>query len=302
VLPFLGTEALAAGLVTNYALRTAYVAVHRNVYVPRGAELDAIDKAVAAWLWSRRRGVIAGMSASALHGSRWIDADLPADLNRPGRDRVDGIVLHSDVLAADEVCRLRGMPVTTPVRTAFDIGRVRGLETAVIRIDALRQATGVRVDAIEAIATRHRGARGTKQLRRVLALSDPGAESPQETRTRLLLVSADLPPVQTQIEVHDGCGRFVARLDMGWPDALVAVEFDGAQHWTDPRQRSRDIDRIAELAELGWIIVRVSGEMLRHRPEVILLRVRAALCERGLVVAESICERRQFDVRGAAPT
>lgn len=285
--PFVGTEALATGLVTNHGLRTAYVAVHRNVYVPRGAHPDAVDKAVAAWLWSRRLGVLAGMSASALHGARWIDADLPAEVNRPGRDKVDGIVLHSDVLADDEVCRLRGMPVTTAARTAFDIGRMPGLETAVIRVDALRHATGVSTDAIHAIAERHRGARGTKQLRRVLELSDPGAESPQETRTRLLLVSADLPPLETQIEVRDHRGRFVARLDMGWPDAMVAVEFDGAHHWTDPRQRSRDIDRIAELAELNWIVVRVSGEMLRHRPWVILQRVRAALRERGLIVAET---------------
>lgn len=285
--PFVGTEALAAGLVTNHGLRTAYVAVHRNVYVPRGARPDAVDKAVAAWLWSRRLGVLAGMSASALHGSKWIDADLPAEVNRPGRDKVDGIVLHSDVLGADEVCRRRGMPVTTAARTAFDLARVPGLETAVIRIDALRHATGVGVESIHAIARRHRGARGTRQLRRVLDLCDAGAESPQETRTRLVLTSAGLRPTHTQIEVRDEFGRFVGRLDMGWPDALVAVEFDGAQHWTDPRQRSRDIDRIAELAELNWIVVRVSSEMLRERPTVVVQRARAALRERGLVVAET---------------
>ncbi|KAA0096714.1 DUF559 domain-containing protein [Mycolicibacterium sp. P1-18] len=285
--PFVGTEALAAGAVTNHGLRNAYVAVHRNVYVPRGAPLDAIDKAVAAWLWSRRLGVLAGMSASALHGARWVDAELPAELNRPGRDKVDGIVLHSDVLAPDEVCSRRGMPATTAARTAFDVGRVPGLETAVVRVDALRQATGVDVGSIHAIAQRHQGARGIRQLRRVLQLSDSGAESPQETRTRLVLTAAGLRPTHTQIEVYDACGRFVARLDMGWRDALVAVEFDGAQHWTDPRQRSRDIDRIAELGELGWLVVRVSGEMLRRRPHVVVQRVRAALRERGVFVAET---------------
>lgn len=285
--PFVGTEAVAAGSVTNHQLRTTYVAVHRNVYVPRGAELTAVDKAVAAWLWSRRRAVIAGTSAAALHGTRWIEADLPAELNRPGRDEVSGIVLHSDVLDDDEICRVGGMPVTTPARTAFDVGRAPGLETAVIRLDALRRATGVSVEAVWAVAERHRGARGMVQLRRALALSDAGAESPQETRTRLLLVNAGLPRPSTQIEVRDPAGRFVARLDMGWPVAEVAVEFDGAQHWTDPRQRSRDIDRIAELADLNWIIVRVSGEMLRHRPAVILQRVLAALRERGVSVVQS---------------
>ncbi|MDF2827154.1 MAG: hypothetical protein K0R01_437 [Mycobacterium sp.] len=285
--PFVGTEALATGSVTSHQLRTAYVAVHRNVYVPRGAQLDAVDKAVAAWLWSRRRAVVAGTSAAALHGTRWIGTKLPAELNRPGRDKVRGIVLHSDVLEDDEVCRVGGMPVTTAARTAFDVGRAPGLETAVIRLDALRRATGVSIEAVESVADMHRGARGTVQLRRALELSDAGAESPQETRTRILLMSAGLPRPETQIEVRDPAGRFVARLDMGWPAAKVAVEFDGAQHWTDPRQRSRDIDRIAELAALNWVVVRVSSEMLRLRSAVILQRVLAALRERGLVVAQS---------------
>ncbi len=73
---------------------------------------------------------------------------------------------------------------------------------------------------------------------------------------------------------------------MGWPALKVAVEFDGAQHWTDARQRSRDIDRIAELEALGWIVIRVSGEMLRADRIVILRRVRQALAQRGLIAEE----------------
>ncbi|KRD09746.1 hypothetical protein ASE48_06945 [Mycobacterium sp. Root265] len=284
--PFLGTEARAQGLVTDHRLRTAYVAVHRNVYVPRGVELDATDKAVAAWLRSGRRGVLAGLSAGALHNMRWIDANLPAELNRQSRDKVSGIVLHSDVLAADEICQRRGMPTTTAARTAFDIGRIRDVQTAVIRLDALRNATRVSVDQIDGIVARYPGARRIRVLREAVALSDSGAESPQETRTRLLLLKDKLPTPRTQIEVYDD-DAFVARLDMGWPEYKVAVEFDGAQHWTDARQRSRDIDRIAELERLGWIVIRVSAEMLRARPHVILRRVRQALIQRGLVVEKS---------------
>lgn len=282
----MGTEALAASRITDHRLRTSYVAVHRNVYVPRGEQLTAIDKAVAAWLWSGRRAVVAGMSAAALHGVRWIDAGLPAELNRPGRDKVDGILLQSDRLAEDEICVRRGIPVTTPSRTGFDVGRRPGLESAVIRLDALLHATGVKPDDVAALAGRHRGARGSVQLRKALGLADPGSESPQETRTRLALIAAGVPRPTTQIEVYDDHGCFVARLDMGWPSYRVAVEFDGAQHWTDPRQRSRDIDRLAELAALGWAIVRVSSEMLRHRPAIIVARVWTALRERGLVVGE----------------
>lgn len=289
--PFLGTEARAAGLVTDHRLRTAYVAVHRDVYVPRGVELNPRDKAVAAWLWSGRRGVLAGLSAGALHHMRWIDASLPAELNRRSRDKVRGIILHSDVLAADEICQRRGMPTTTAARTAFDIGRVADVPTAVVRLDALRNATRVSVDQISSVIACHPGARRIRELRQAVALSDGGAESPQETRTRLLLMQDGLPRPETQIEVYAGY-QFVARLDMGWPDHMVAVEFDGAQHWTDARQRSRDIDRIAELEALGWIVIRVSFEMLKDRPHVILQRVRRALTQRGLVVEEIARGRR----------
>jgi hypothetical protein len=282
--PFLGTEALAAGTVTDHRLRTSYVAVHRNVYVPRGAELTAADKAVAAWLFSRRGAVVAAMSAAALHGTRWIDPKLPAELNRPGRDKVDGIVLHSDALADDETCIIDGIPATTPARTAFDIGRRRGLEVAVIRLDALMQATKLKTPDIDLLVERHAGARGIVQLRNAISLADAGAESPQETRTRLLLVAAGMPPPTTQIDVYDADGYFVARLDMGWPQYKVGVEYDGAQHWTDASQRSRDIDRMAELNALRWTIVRVSSEMLRHRPATVVARVRSALRERGLLV------------------
>jgi hypothetical protein len=36
MLPFIGSEALAAGVVSRYQLATQYDAVYRNVYVPRG--------------------------------------------------------------------------------------------------------------------------------------------------------------------------------------------------------------------------------------------------------------------------
>lgn len=58
---------------------------------------------------------------------------------------------------------------------------------------------------------------------------DGGAQSPYETRTRLVLLAAGLPRPDTQLVVRDR-GRFVARLDMGWAAWKVAVEFDGAQH------------------------------------------------------------------------
>lgn len=278
--PFLASEALAARTVTRHQLRTRFEALHRNVYISRGQQLTPVTRAVAAWLWSGRQATVAGLSAAALHGTKWVNDRAPAELNRGSRDRTAGILVHSDTLTPDEKVLLGGIAVTTPARTAYDIGRRGNLTAAVIHLDALARATAIRACDIEAVIARHPGTRGIVTLRRAVRLMDAGSESPYETRTRLLVRGCGLPPPSTQIRVFDG-RRFVARLDMGWDQWLVAVEFDGAQHWTDPAQRTRDIDRLAELEALGWRVVRVSAHLLRNRPGVVIARVRAALRAAG---------------------
>ena len=110
---------------------------------------------------------------------------------------------------------------------------------------------------------------------------DGGAESPQETRLRLVLTNAGLPRPETQIEFRDRYGRVRVRVDMGWREWKVAVEYDGGvQHWADEHQRSWDIDRIAMLEASGWVVVRVSAEML-SRPGAIVERVRQKLRDAG---------------------
>ena len=137
--------------------------------------------------------------------------------------------------------------MTTPARTAFDLGRRKGLTAAVIRLDALMHATELKPGDVELLVDRHRGARGLVQLRQALPMGDGGAESPYETKTRLVLIGGGLPRPHTQIEVLNDWGAVMARIDMGWEEWKVGVEFDGAQHWTDPAQRTHDIDRLAEL-------------------------------------------------------
>jgi hypothetical protein len=278
--PFVGTEAIAAGAVNRYELGTRYDMLFRNVYVPKGQPVTPVHKAVGAWLWSGRRATAAGLSAAALHGTLWIDARLPAELNQQSRHKTQGILLHSGGLIEDEVCMAHGVPTTTPARTAFDLGRRRGRTLAVIRVDALMQATDLKKPGVELLIERHRGARGIVALREVLELADPGAESPQETRTRLVLTDAGLRPTHTQIEVFDRFD-FVARIDMGWPAWKIGVEYDGPQHWTDAAVRNRDIEKQPTLEALGWRIIRVNADMLRYRQEVIITRTRTALLAAG---------------------
>ncbi|MEM6107842.1 DUF559 domain-containing protein [Mycobacterium sp. 050272] len=279
--PFVGSEAVRAGVWTKRDLRRSCTRVYRDVYQRRAGPLTARDRAVAAWLWSGKKAVVAGISASALHGAEWVDPQSPAELITDRKRPPPLIVVRNETLLAGESVRISGVPVTSPARTAFDLGRRPGLQAAVMRIDSLARATGLAVTDVHSLIDEHRGARGIKQLRRVLPLIDAGAESPQETKTRLTLIRGGLPPPQTQIVVRNIWGAVLARIDMGWEEWLVGVEYDGAQHWTDPRIRANDIDRTAELERRGWRLVRVSGDLLRHRPDVVVDRVRSALLAAG---------------------
>lgn len=81
--------------------------------------------------------------------------------------------------------------------------------------------------------------------------------------------------------MFDEYGDFVARIDMGYEELRVGIEYDGPQHWTDPGQRDRDIDRYTALLDLGWTIIRVSGELLRYRRSTFVGRVVAAMQAAG---------------------
>lgn len=279
--PFVGTEAVRGGTLTERELRRSCTRIYRNVYQRRGCGLDAKGRAKAAWLWSGRSAVVAGNSAAALLGARWVDPREPAELICDRKRPPPLIVVHNDTLLAGEVMAVGGVQVTSPARTVFDLARRKGLQKAVIGIDALLRATGIGVEDVQPLVIAHRGARGLKQLRRVLPLTDACAESPQETRTRLALLAGGLPRPQTQIVVRNEWGWVVARIDMGWEQWHVGVEYDGEQHWTDPRVRTSDIDRHAELERRGWRIIRVSAGLLRDRPDVMVERVRRALLAAG---------------------
>jgi very-short-patch-repair endonuclease len=273
----IGSESVTAGVVTPYALRSRYIALHPDVYLPRAAVLDAVTRAEAAWLWSRRRGVVAGSSASALHGAKWVDPGSPAELIYDNRHRPPNIRTFADRFADDETTEINRMLVTTPARTALDLACRNPINRAVAAIDALANATELKFADVELLAQRYRGRRGIRRARSVLDLVDAGAESPRETWLRLLLLRAGFPRPRTQIPVYDEFNQLIARLDMGWEDTMIAAEYDGDHHRTDRRQFNRDIARTEALTAMGWILVRITSE---DTPAVIIRRVESAFTRR----------------------
>ncbi|AGB25299.1 hypothetical protein Mycsm_05091 [Mycobacterium sp. JS623] len=255
--PFIGSEAINNGAIRKHELRAEYRPEFPDVYVPKDAVLTLRERARAGWLYSHREGVIAGVTASALHGARWVDNDLPIELIWSNARRPRGLRTYDMRLRADELAEYEQMRITTVERSAFDIGRRGRLDDAVARLDALGNATRFKADDVRVIADHHRGARGMLQLRVALDLYDPGAESPKETWLRLLMIRAGYPRPQTQIPVPRPDGRGWYYLDMGWEDLKLAVEYDGEQHRNDPAQFAYDILRSEDLDVIGWTRIRV---------------------------------------------
>ena len=116
--------------------------------------------------------------------------------------------------------------------------------------------------------------RGCRRARQAVALADERAESPPESRLRVLLTLAGLAPVP-QWRVVRADGVFVARVDLAYPAAKVAVEYDGAWHGA-PGELCRDRRRINALVAEGWRVLYVTAADL-HRPEQVVARVRLLL-------------------------
>jgi AbiEi antitoxin C-terminal domain len=274
--PFIGTQAIGAGTLTRGQLRWNYTAVHPRVYIPNDAERTVFQNTVATWLWTGRRGVIAGRAAAALHGAKWIDESTPIEVITEHTRRRPGVIVHEERIGTEEITYVGELPVTTAARTALDLARHLPRDVAVAHLDALAAATGVTAADALALTERYRGARGIRRARTALALMDAGAESPQETRLRLILIDDGLPPPRTQIRVTDGVKE--AFIDMGYDEPMVGLDYDGGQHQTDRDRYVYDIGRSELIDSQGWIDIHVVTE---HSRRFILHRVHEAFARRG---------------------
>lgn len=282
--PFRGSHAVTEGLLTPAVLRgPRYTRVFPDIYVASWRELDLTLRSVAAYLLVAARGVLAGYSAAELLRASCGPHDAPATvLMVPGRQRrrCAGLAVHRGPLHPAETTWRRGCRLTTPERTAYDLARwAPTLVEKVVAVDALAHRHGFAVDAVRQLAGRYLGARGGAELPRVLRLANPLSESPMETRIRLALVLAGLPAPAVQHPVR-GFGRSY-RLDLAYPDLLLAIEYDGADHLDPDRARS-DLARQAALTRLGWTVLRFDAATVLRHPARVVEVVRAELLRRGM--------------------
>jgi very-short-patch-repair endonuclease len=278
--PFVGRDTVAAGLVTRAQLAgPAWRRLLPDIYAWAQLGLDHRAWCLAAGLFLRDRGAVSGRAAAALWGADVLVRGDPIEVTVPVSTRLRapaGLTVVRSPLPAEDVGRWAGIPVTTPKRTAFDVARRLPLIEAVVAVDAMLAARLISRSTLTALIRDEPYWPGLPQLRKVLMLCDPGAESPMETRLRLILIAGRLPWPVTQYEVRDSTGLFVARLDLAYPKWKLGIEYEGDHH----RGRGmfqRDLRRINALRACGWTVLRFAALDIYREPKKIITTVSAAL-------------------------
>jgi hypothetical protein len=220
--------------------------------------------------------VVTGCSAAVLWGVDLVGPGDDVEVTLPPAShmvRVQGLRTRRAALDPADVRRRRGVAVTSPEATAVRLGAAVPRDDAVVAVDQLIATGAVDLAGVRRSAMLARGP-GSAQARAVAALADGLAESPQETRLRLLVGRSSLaPPIAQFTVLHDG--RFVARVDFAWPGHKVALEYDGLWH-SEPGQFARDRQRLNRLQAAGWRVVFVTAADL-HDPVRLVARIAAAL-------------------------
>jgi len=272
---FVGSDALRGGILTRSRLRWNYTSIYPDVYVPNGVAPSLRQQTVGAWLWSRRRGIVAGRAAAALHGALWVHPGSPIELITSATRPPRGILARDELISDDELVLIDGMAVTNPARTAFDLARHLDRDLAVRHLDALARATGIEAVDVLTLGDRYRRARGRDRCAVALDLMDGGAQSPKETWLRLLVIDEGFPRPRTQIHVTDGVNN--AFLDMGWNEPKIGLDYDGELHQTDRPRFVHGIGRNELVRSRGWLDVHVVAE---HRRAFIVHRLEEAFTQR----------------------
>ncbi|MCP3800846.1 hypothetical protein NLX83_16395 [Allokutzneria sp. A3M-2-11 16] len=284
---FRGSDAITDGVLTPDVLRTPhFVRLFRDAYAVRGTPITHELRCRAAALVLPEAATLTGVSAATIYGVPLATGDDPVELAAPSEARAHrrpGMRVRNLRIPDEESVPWNGIRLATPLRTAYDllIGR-RSLVERVACTDAWLRSGLVDFEELRRIVVK-RHDHGVVVGRQAVELVDPRAESFPESELRVLLNLNELYPVP-QLKVCDSNG-FIARVDLGFEEEKVAVEYDGAWHG-DANQLPRDRERMNRLQAAGWHVVYVTAKWLRSSPRSV-----------AAVVTQTLRERRQTPFR-----
>lgn len=231
--------------------------------------------------------VVTGWAALRLHGAGYFDglaadgtSERPVDLaiTPPSTLRpAPGIRIVREQVPDAEICRVKQVLATSPVRAAFDEARrAPGLRDAVVALDMALSARVVYMAGMQAYLPTRAGSRGLRQARAALDLAEDRSMSPKETALRLIwCLDAQLPRPKLNWPVADASGTFIGRPDLLSPELAVIGEFDGAAHRSRERHRD-DLRRDDRFRSVGLEPFRIVGADLGDVP-LVLHRIEQAI-------------------------
>lgn len=274
--PFTIGEARRAGLERWHLRGSSWRRLGPEVYAWSGLGDSPIVRLAGASLRLPREAVFSGMTAAWLHGldARPCDpitATVPPESGVSGRV---GVLVHRALMSKREVTTSQGLQVTTVDRTLADLCLSFDLTEIVVLADAAAHLRLTSIKSLTATAVRLTGHAGVKVLRRVIGHVEPAAESPMETRLRMLIVLSGLPRPLAQQPIHDRWGRFIGRPDLYYPNTKLGLEYDGGTHRASLVDDNRRQNRL--LAE-GVRLLRFTAADIYGRPDSVVDQVRTTL-------------------------
>jgi very-short-patch-repair endonuclease len=271
--PFTLAEAREAGITRKCLSGRSWRRIGSELYCWNGWAEDPCGLLSA---WEHRLppdAVFAGTTAAWLLGAGMnptVPVEVVVPLDSGARSR-PGLMVHRATLDAEEVTEVGGFRCTTLERTLCDLCVQLPEVEALIAID-MAVRNGATSTALVRYASARMGRPGIRRMLELAPLAAP-AESPMETRLRWLLLKADLPGPEVQVDLRDAEGRFVGRADLYYPRARLAIEYDGLNH----RGRlAEDNRRQNLLINAGFTLLRFTAGDL-ERPNLVASQVRALL-------------------------
>jgi Protein of unknown function (DUF559) len=266
-------DARSVGITRRQLRGAAYRRVGSGVY--RWAGLNETPHLMLAAVARRlpAGAAFSGRTAAWLHGLDLPPCD-PIEVTMPeplGSSRRAGASVCRAALAKEEIVLRRRLPTTSALRTTVDLGGRSPLAEGVVAADLFLHAGLVSMLDLRDYVADHPGTKGIARLRRVVDLAEPKAESPMETRLRMLLVIAGLPRPEVQVSIDDDQGRFLGRPDLLYRRQCLAIEYDGGNH----RDRLVDDNRRQNgLVGAGYRLLRFTAADVYGAPDTVAMQVR----------------------------
>ena len=256
--------------------------VDRGVFLIASAPFGWEARMHAAVLAAGEGAAVSHLAGARLFQWSGFSTALPElTIPRGRRYRRQGVRTHESTdLERCSITTRDGIPVTDPARTLLDVGRYVGVARLSRVVEGARRQGDVTWSSVIACLAAHarRGRPGIRRLRAVI-LADAHRSEVTDTDMELMVLSilreggCPEPVVHHRVMAGE---RFVAEVDLAYPQWKIAIECDGSVHRLE-EVHDRDLARQNDLVLEGWTVLRFSWERVRSRPDLVLAEVRAAL-------------------------